>query len=97
LGTTPNLEQLEQAIRILYKGLGEAAFGIAFLSRFGGEIFPLGLLSTEVIKLEASMRSLEALKGLYTFEYMKSRRGTVTKDVIEAITRGVVESLKHPQ
>lgn len=96
LGSKPTPEQLEQAIRILYKGLGETAFGIAFLSRLGKEIFHPRHLPISVIKMEASMRSIEALKGLYTFEFMKSRRGNISKDIVEAIIKGVIQGIRNP-
>jgi hypothetical protein len=96
LGNNPSPEQLEEAVRVLYKAIGEAAFGIGFLGKNGRYIFPEDQISIEVIKLEASIQSLEALKGLYTFEFMKSRRATLTEEIAAGITRGVVEGLKHP-
>jgi hypothetical protein len=100
LGDSPTAKQLEEAVKLLFKGIGEASFGIAFLGMHGSMIFTDAQLTSEHIKLESAMRSLEALKGRYTFDFMKARKpgfdiSEIVIHVTEGVTRGVGELLKR--
>lgn len=51
----PTQSQLEEAIRILYTGMGEASFGIAFLGMHGQTVFTEASMYREHIKMESSL------------------------------------------
>lgn len=86
--------RLEEAIKILFLGIGEATFGIAFLGEHGNKLFTEPQIMREHIKMESSMRSLEVLKGKYTFEFMKKNRTNFNiNEAIGQISKGVTDAL----
>jgi hypothetical protein len=94
LDKDPSTNQLEQAIRVLYEGIGESIYGLSFLGMYGSKVFTDARINEEHIKLESIMRSLEALKGRYTLDFMKRNRSHVDiKQLVEAITKGVTEAV----
>jgi hypothetical protein len=94
LEKTPNTNQLEEAIEILYKGIGEATYGLSFLGMYGSKVFTDVRINEEHIKLESAMRSLEVLKGRYTLDFMRRNRPHFNvSEIVSAITSGVTEAV----
>jgi hypothetical protein len=91
LGHAPDADQLEEAIKILYQGVGESTFGIAFLGIHGKEIFMDAQINMELIKMEAVMKSLETLKGRYIFDYMKTHKTSSLKLLPEIVKETAIQ------
>ena len=92
-------DQLEETIKIIIQGIGEMAYGMAFLSMHGRIIFTEPKMYSEMMKFQSVITSLEAQKDTYTFQYMKDRKQelntqTVITSVTDGITQGTIKSIK---